>query len=174
MIPADERKFLDAGIFIGAILLGDPRHSEAYPLVAARHGDFRSCTSVGVLSEVYAALTWTGTVTPHTPADAARSVRELVEQPSAIEVLQDGFEVSLLHLRLAEQHHLTARRIHDARHAATALHNNAHTSIPTIPRIGTISWLTVLLSRDRPPHWHHTRRPSVPRTFNSPRQGTPG
>ena len=23
MIPADERKFLDAGIFIGAILLGD-------------------------------------------------------------------------------------------------------------------------------------------------------
>src|SRR5439155_6821131 len=125
MIPADERKFLDAGIFIGAILLGDPRHSEAYPLVeAARHGDFRSCTSVGVLSEVYAALTWTGTVTPHTPADAARSVRELVEQPSAIEVLQDGFEVSLLHLRLAEQHHLTARRIHDARHAATALHNN--------------------------------------------------
>ena len=70
MIPADERKFLDAGIFIGAILLGDPRHSEAYPLVeAARHGDFRSCTSVGVLREVYAALTWTGTVTPHTPAN---------------------------------------------------------------------------------------------------------
>ncbi len=61
MIPADERKFLDAGIFIGAILLGDPRHSEAYPLVeAARRGDFRS--SVGVLSEVYAALTWTGSM----------------------------------------------------------------------------------------------------------------
>ncbi len=98
MIPADERQFLDAGIFIGAILLGDPRHSEAYPLVeAARRGDFRSCTSVGVLSEVYGALTWTGSVTPHTPADAARSVRELVEPPSAIEVLQDGVEVGLLH-----------------------------------------------------------------------------
>jgi hypothetical protein len=50
-------------------------------------------------------------------------VRELVEPPSAIEVLQDGFEVSLLHLRLAELHHLTARRIHDVRHAATTLHN---------------------------------------------------
>jgi predicted nucleic acid-binding protein len=47
-----------------------------------------------------------------------------VEPPSAIEVLQDGFEVSLLHLQLAERHHLTARSIHDARHAATALHNN--------------------------------------------------
>jgi predicted nucleic acid-binding protein len=77
MIPADERHFLDAGIFIGAILLGDSRHSEAYPLVeAARRGDFRSCTSVGVLSEVYGFLTWTGSVTPHAPADAARSVRE--------------------------------------------------------------------------------------------------
>jgi predicted nucleic acid-binding protein len=106
-------------------LLGDPRHPEAYPLVeAARRGDFLSCTSVGVLSEVYGALTWAGSVTPHTPADAARSVRELVEPPSAIEVLQDSLEVGLLHLRLAERHHLTARRIHDARHAATALQNN--------------------------------------------------
>jgi predicted nucleic acid-binding protein len=125
MTPADERHFIDAGIFIGAILLGDPRHSEAYPLVeAARRGEFRSCTSVGVLSEVYGALTWTGSVTPHTPADAARSVGELVQPPSAIEVLQDGLEVSLLHLQLAERHRLTARRIHDARHAATALYNN--------------------------------------------------
>jgi predicted nucleic acid-binding protein len=124
-MPADERHFLDAGVFIGAILLGDPRHSEAYPFVeAARRGDYRSCTSVGVLSEVYGALTWTGAVKPHSPADAAQAVRELVELPSAIEVLQDGFEVSLLHLQLAERHHLTARRIHDARHAATALHNN--------------------------------------------------
>jgi predicted nucleic acid-binding protein len=124
MTPAGDQHFLDAGIFIGAILLGDPRHSEAYPLVeAARRGDFRSCTSVGVLSEVYGALTWTGSATPHTPADAARSVRELVEPPSAIEVLQDGFEVSLLHLQLAERYRLTTRRIHGARHAATALHN---------------------------------------------------
>ncbi len=76
-MPADERHFLDAGVFIGAILLGEPRHSEAYPFVeAARRGDFRSCTSVGVLSEVYGALTWTGAVTPHTPADAAQAVRE--------------------------------------------------------------------------------------------------
>jgi predicted nucleic acid-binding protein len=79
MTPAGDQHFLDAGRFIGAILLGDPRHSEAYPLLeAARRGDFRSCTSVGVLSEVYGALTWTGSATPHTPADAARSVRELV------------------------------------------------------------------------------------------------
>ena len=119
-----DREFLDAGIFIGAILLGDPRHAEAYPLVeAARLGDTRACTSVGILSEVYAALTWIGAVKPHTPAEAARSVRELVEPPSAIEVLGDGLEVNLLHLRLAEMHNLTARRIHDARHAATALHS---------------------------------------------------
>ena len=124
MDPGDDRKFLDAGMFIGAILLGDPRHAEAYPLVeAARRGDFDACTSVGILSEVYAALTWAGAVTLHTPADAARSVRELVEPPSAIEVLRDGLEVSLLHLRFGEMHNLTARRIHDARHAATALHN---------------------------------------------------
>jgi predicted nucleic acid-binding protein len=65
MIPADERHFLDAGIFIGAILLGDPRHPEAYPLVeAARRGDFRSCTSVGVLSEVYAAQNQTDMFEP--------------------------------------------------------------------------------------------------------------
>jgi hypothetical protein len=58
MIPADERQFLDAGIFIGAVMLGASPHSEAYPLVeSARRGDFRACTSVGVLSEVYGALT---------------------------------------------------------------------------------------------------------------------
>ena len=120
MDPNDDCKFLDAGMFIGAVLLGDPRHAEAYPLVeAARRGEFRACTSAGILSEVYAALTWAGATAPHTPADAAHSVRELVEPPSAIEVLQDGLEVSLRHLRLAEAHNLTARRIHDARHAAT-------------------------------------------------------
>lgn len=125
MAAGDDRKFLDAGMFIGAILRGDPRHAEAYPLVeAARRGDFPACTSVGILSEVYAALTWVGAAPPHTSADAARSVRELVEPPSAIEVLRDGLEVSLLHLRLAETHNLTARRIHDARHAATALHDS--------------------------------------------------
>src|SRR5690349_20101938 len=99
MNPSDERVFLDAGVFIGAILTGDPHGAEAYPLVeAARRGDIRTCTSVGVLSEVYAALTWAGNPVPHTPAEAARSVRELIEPPSAIEVLSDGLEVGLLHL----------------------------------------------------------------------------
>lgn len=118
---------MDAGVFIGAILTGDPRSTEAYPLVEeARHGNIRACTSVSVLSEVYAALTWTGNPVPHTPAEAAHSVRELVEPPSAIEVLPDGLEVGLLHLRLADTHNLTARRVHDARHVATALHNGVY------------------------------------------------
>jgi len=122
MSQNDDLAFFDAGLFIGAILLGDPRGPEAYPIVEeARRGNFRACTSVGVLSEVYAALTWTGNSAPYTPAEAARSVRELVEPPSAIEVLSDSLDAALRHLRLAESHTLTARRIHDARHAATAL-----------------------------------------------------
>jgi predicted nucleic acid-binding protein len=48
-------------------------------------------------------------------------VRLLVEPPSAIAVLSDGLEVALRTLELAAQHQLTARRVHDARHAATAL-----------------------------------------------------
>ena len=119
-----DRIFLDAGVFIGAIMLGDPRGHEAFPIVeSARRGVVATCTSVGVLSEVYAALTWSGATTPHTPEEAARSVAELVEQPSAIEVLPDGLEVGVRHLKIAASHGLTARRIHDARHAATALHN---------------------------------------------------
>src|SRR4051794_2082813 len=111
--------FLDAGVFIGAIMLGDPRGPEAFPIVeSARRGELACCTSVGVLSEVYAALTWIGAVTPHTPAEAARSVSELVEPPSAIEVLGDSLEVGMRHLQIAATHGLTARRIHDARHAA--------------------------------------------------------
>ncbi len=44
MNPSDERIFLDAGVFIGAILTGDPRNPEAYPIVeAARRGEFPSC-----------------------------------------------------------------------------------------------------------------------------------
>jgi predicted nucleic acid-binding protein len=50
---------LDAGLFIAALLNGDSRHAEARPLVeAARTGDLASCTTMGILSEVYAALTW--------------------------------------------------------------------------------------------------------------------
>lgn len=60
--------FLDAGIFIGALCSGDPRHDEARKIVeAARRGELAACTSVGVLSEVYAALTWTGAQPPQTP-----------------------------------------------------------------------------------------------------------
>ena len=119
----DEPTFLDAGVFIGALLQGDPRHREARPLVdAARRGEWPTCTSAGILSEVYAALTWVGALPPHSPAEASRAVAVLVAPPSAIHVLEDGLGVSLLTLRLAAEHTLTARRIHDARHAATALH----------------------------------------------------
>ena len=50
---------LDAGMLIGTLLRGDLLHSEARPLVeAARQGVLPACTTVGILSEVYAALTW--------------------------------------------------------------------------------------------------------------------
>ena len=116
--------FLDAGLFIGAIMLGDQRESEAYPIVeAARKGDLRACTSVGVLSEVYAALTWMQAINRHSPQEAQKVIARVIEPPSAIVILSDGLEAGLLHLELAAKHSLTARRIHDARHAATALQN---------------------------------------------------
>jgi len=116
--------FLDAGVFIGALTLGDPRFAEANPIVeAAQRGDFAACTTVGVLSEVYAALTWTGAQPPLSPADAAQAVIRLVEPPSAICVLADGLGAGLRHLDMASRNKLTARRSHDARHAATALEN---------------------------------------------------
>lgn len=112
----------DAGVFIGALLRGDPRHQEAYALAeAARRGELLACTTVGILSEVYAALTWVGAKPPHSPHEAAEAVRLLVEEPSAIRVLDTGIEVGLKMLELVVTHHLTARRTHDARHAATAL-----------------------------------------------------
>jgi predicted nucleic acid-binding protein len=50
MNPA-ERVFLDAGLFIGALLAGDPRHAEARGIVeAVRRGELAACTSVGVLA----------------------------------------------------------------------------------------------------------------------------
>ncbi len=116
--------FLDAGLFIGAIMLGDPRESEAYPIVeSARKGEIRACTTVGVLSEVYAALTWVQAIKRHSPQEAQKVITRVIEEPSAILILADGLEASLLHLELAAKHSLTARRIHDARHAATALQN---------------------------------------------------
>lgn len=114
--------FFDAGLFIGALLSGDSRHAEARPLVeAARRGELSACTSVGVLSEVYAALTWVGAQPTQTPQAASRAVRLLVEAPSAIKVLETNLIAGLKMLELAANHQLKARRIHDARHAATAL-----------------------------------------------------
>ena len=70
---------------------------------------------------VYGALTWEKAEPRHNPPDAAQAVRLLVEPPSAIVVLSEGLEVALQALRLAAAHGLTARRVHDARHAAAAM-----------------------------------------------------
>ena len=114
--------FLDAGLFIGALMGADPCHPEARPLVeAARRGEWMACTSVGVLAEVFAALTWVGAQPPQSAEAAARAVRLLVEEPSHLRVLDTAWPAGLKMLQLAERHQLTARRIHDARHAATAL-----------------------------------------------------
>ena len=117
-----ESVLMDAGMFIGALLTGDPRHAEARPLVEqARQGILPACTTTSILSEVYGALTWEHAVPRHTPAAAAEAVRLLVEPPSAIVVLTGGIAVALRTLALAAKYQLTARRIHDARHAASAL-----------------------------------------------------
>jgi predicted nucleic acid-binding protein len=113
---------IDAGVFIGALLQGDPRHAETRPLVEqARQGALPACTTPGILSEVYGALTWEQAEPRHTPEEAAEAVRLLVEPPSALVVLPEGVEVALRTLALAAKHQLTARRVHDARHAASAL-----------------------------------------------------
>jgi predicted nucleic acid-binding protein len=114
----------DAGLFIGALLQGDRRHQEARSIVeAARKGELLATTTVSILSEVYAALTWVNAEPPHKPTEAADAVQLLVEPPSAIEILPDGFEASLKMLELSKKYNLTARKVHDARHAATALTN---------------------------------------------------
>lgn len=112
----------DAGMFIGALLRGDPRHTEARPLVeAARRGEMQVCTTPSILSEVYGALTWEKAQPRHDPEEAAEAVRLLVEPPSAIQVLDIGLDVALQALELAAVHNLTARRVHDARHASAAV-----------------------------------------------------
>ena len=114
----------DAGLFIGALLQGDRRHQEARSIVeAARKGELLATTTASILSEVYAALTWVNAQPPHKPEEAANAVRLLVEPPSSIRILPDGFEATLKMLELSEKYNLTARRVHDARHAATALTN---------------------------------------------------
>ncbi len=118
--PGSECILMDAGVFIGALLKGDPRHAEALPLVeAARQGT--ACTTTGILSEVYGALTREKAEPRHDPIQAAEAVRLLVEPPSALVVLSEGLEVGWRMLELAARHRLTGRRIHDARHAAAAL-----------------------------------------------------
>ncbi|MEN8217410.1 MAG: type II toxin-antitoxin system VapC family toxin [Pseudomonadota bacterium] len=122
MMNQSDLILFDAGLFIGALLSGDTRHTEARPLVeSARRGDLAVCTTTGILSEVYAALTWIHAQPCHRPETAANAVRLLVEPPSAIQILSGGVEASQKMLELAEKHGLTARRIHDARHAALAL-----------------------------------------------------
>ena len=93
----DERILFDAGMFIGALLKDDPRHAESRPLVeAARSGDLPVCTTIGILSEVYAALTWAGAQPPHSPATAAEAVGLLIQPPSQIGLLEDGPAAAIL------------------------------------------------------------------------------
>jgi len=124
--PGDPVLF-DAGVFIGALLRGDPRHNEARPIAeAARRGEIQACTTPSILSEVYGALTWEKAQPCHSPEEAATAVRLLVEAPSAIQVLEVGPSVAFLALELAAEHGLRARRVHDARHAAAALVAGVH------------------------------------------------
>ncbi len=65
----DKPILFDAGLFIGALLQGDLRHQEAHSIVeTARQGKLAACTTTGILSEVYAALTWVNAKPPHSPA----------------------------------------------------------------------------------------------------------
>jgi predicted nucleic acid-binding protein len=120
--PVTGRVLLDAGVFIGALLAGDSRHTEARPLVEqARQGTLLACTTAGILSEVYGGLTWEKAEPCQDPATAAEAVRLLVEPPSTVIVLSEDLDVGLRTLALAAMHQPTGRRIHDARHAAAAL-----------------------------------------------------
>ena len=100
-MTADEPVFLDAGLFIGALLRHDPRHAEVRGIVeAARHGELAAYTSVGVLAEVCAALTWVGARPPHSPEVAASAVRLLVAAPSRLLMLETGLPAGLKHVGL--------------------------------------------------------------------------
>jgi predicted nucleic acid-binding protein len=106
-MPSIEDKYVlfNAGIFIDALLTGDSRHAEARPLVeAARRGDMLACTTTGILSEVYAALTWQQAQPPHDPVQAGKAVRLLVEPPSMTRILSDNQEVAIRMLKLAASH----------------------------------------------------------------------
>jgi predicted nucleic acid-binding protein len=49
-----------------------------------------------------------------------------VMEPSSIRVLDTGLAAALKMLDLAKRYALTGRRVHDARHAATALEAGVH------------------------------------------------
>lgn len=117
-----EEILLDAGLFIGALLKGDSRHVEAREIVeAARSGIIKAATTTGILCEVYAALTWHLATPPQLPSDASSAVQTIVEAPSQIRLLPDSRDAFVSTMRIAAKLNLTARRIHDARHAATAI-----------------------------------------------------
>ena len=116
--------FFDTSLPITALCERDARYAEAAPLVeAAREGSLDACIDASVLSEVYGALTWERTLDRVRPAEALRSIRLPLEPPAAIRILDSGFAAALKALELAAAHGLTARRVHDARHAAVALLN---------------------------------------------------
>lgn len=76
---------------------------------------------MGVLAELYAALTWVGALPPQSPETASKVVKSIVAFPSRLKVLETDYEAGILMLDMAGRYKLTARRVHDARHAATAL-----------------------------------------------------
>ena len=83
------RALLDAGVFIGALLKGDPRHQEARLLVErARREELLACTTPGILSEVYGALTWQRAQPRHHPTQAAHAVGLLVKPPCSFLLAQ--------------------------------------------------------------------------------------
>ena len=145
-MPSTEEAWVlfDAGVLIGALLAGDARHAEARPLVeAARRGDILACTTTGILSEVYAALTWQQAEPPHDPERATEAVRLLVEPPSMIKVLADGRDVALRMLELAASYQLRARRVrttHVTRRRPSSPASSRCT--PTTPMTGRRSRVT--------------------------------
>jgi predicted nucleic acid-binding protein len=122
MSVTSEFAFLDAGVLIGALSRGDPRHPEAFSIVeSVRRGGIRACTSSGILSEVYAALTWQGACPCHEPGEAAKAVWSLMAPPSELVIADCGLDATRVMLDMAVAHGLRTRDIHDARHAAVAL-----------------------------------------------------
>jgi predicted nucleic acid-binding protein len=118
--PGMGRVLLDAGIFIGALLAGDPRPAEARPLVEqARQGTLLACSTAGILSEVYGGLTREKAEPRQDPAIAAEAVRLSIEPPSAVIVLLEDLEVGCAHPGVG-------------RHAST--HGKAHSRCPTCRR----------------------------------------